>query len=86
MTAVTLDVYEPGNGTRYDLTLVPLANGQRMLCWPNGPQGGCCVVLQPDGYFSRGYLAPKLGLDYDSRDLTAILSWLALEALAADAW
>jgi hypothetical protein len=76
---VTLDCWEPGNGTRYDLGLVPLPKAQRLLCWPNGPGTGVCVVLQDSGYLSRSYMAEKLGLDHDSRDLTAVLAWLATQ-------
>ena len=79
-TAITLDRWEPGNGTRYDLCLMPLASGLRMLCWPNAPTRAVgALVLQPDGFLARHYLAEKLNLDLDSRDLTAVLAWLGTQ-------
>ena len=75
---VTLDRWEPDNGTRYDLCLVPLAHGLRMLCWPNGPRGGRCVILQPDGYISADYLEEKLEARNEA-DLDAVLAWLGTQ-------
>ena len=76
MTA-DLEIYEPGNGTRYDLALLPLAGGGWLFAWPAAPGGGRCMVIPPPpAWLNSGYVAEKMGL-FMGPDVLALLAYLA---------
>lgn len=69
-------VFQPGNGTRYELVLVKgvAPDQQDIFIWTNAPGYartavlGCCVV-------EAGWLGEKLN-HHNRHDLAALLSWL----------
>ena len=77
--------YEPGNGTRYEFTLLELPSpawphGTKLFNWLNADRkGGRSMVLPPVG-LDQGYMAEKLGGPM-SGDLDAICVWLQSHGL-----
>ena len=72
-----LEAWEPGNGTRYELSLVPLDRGGWLFAWLNAPGGGRCMVIPPPpAWLNSGYVAEKMGLPL-APDLLALLAFLA---------
>ncbi len=75
-----VDVVREARGTRYELVLTSAPDGRRMLAWLNAPGGGRSMRLGADeDVHEAGYIAEKMGLDYDRRivDISVIVRWLA---------
>ena len=72
-----IEAWEPGNGTRYELSLVPLDRGGWLFAWPNAPGGGRSMrIPRPPAWLNPGYVAEKMGLRMGP-DVLALLAWLA---------
>lgn len=72
--------YEPGNATRYDVTLVRLPNGDLLIAlWP-GLHCSACLVLSHHYWRDAGadYLGEKLRVS--NADADALLALIAHEA------
>jgi hypothetical protein len=68
--------YCPGNGTRYDLSLVFNHKTRTYLfCWVNAPGCGRSMVLQADGFLHYRYVGEKLNYRNDA-DLAALMVWI----------
>ena len=68
--------YCPGNGTRYDLSLIFNHDTRTYLfCWVNAPRHGRSMVLQADGFLHYSYLGEKLNHRNDA-DLAALMVWI----------
>ena len=70
------ETFCPGNGTRYELSLLFNHESKTYLfCWVNAPGHGRAMVLQSDGLLHYSYLGEKLNHRGDA-DLAALLVWI----------
>ena len=55
-------IWEPGNGTRYDLVYGPFAGtGEFLLCWmKKGSSGGTCILWKSGDFLHHNYIEEKM--------------------------
>lgn len=72
---IRMEAWEPGNGSRYEVLLVPGVGMNKVFAWLNAPGGGRCMYINPYGVVHSGYLMEKMALR-SIRDAAALLRWL----------
>lgn len=69
-------IWEPGNGTRYDLVYGPFAAaGKFLLCWMNkGGNGGTSLIWRSGECVNHGHLEEKMNVN--AADANGLLLFL----------
>ena len=70
-------IWEPGNGSRYDLLYgKDNSRGRYILAWMrSGGSGGTCIVWSAQSYLHYSYLCEKLNVN--DADAAGIMTFLA---------
>jgi hypothetical protein len=71
---MTVETWEPGNGTRYEVMLVEEANTY-VFVWLNAPKYGRALRIGKDTFLHVSYFGDKLGY-YNEADLFALMRWM----------
>ena len=70
-----LNVYQPGNGMRYEIVCVELNEGLDLFVWINAPDHNRpCTKLAKDGFLAAWWFCDRMGVNH--ADGAALLAWL----------
>ena len=70
----TMDVWCPGNGTRYEVMLVE-EEETYVFVWLNAPQHGRALRIGKHTFLHVAYFGDKLGY-HNETDLFALMRWM----------
>jgi len=69
-----INIYQPGNGTRYEILCVETKPGLDLFIWVNAPTGGKITRLSRPSDLAAWWLSDRLNIN--DADCAALLAWL----------
>ena len=69
-----INIYQPGNGTRYEIACIETKPGLDLFVWINAPREGKVTRIARPSYIVAWWLSDRLNVN--DADCAALLAWL----------